>query len=155
MRLRELFLTFFYIGKVPVASGTVASFVAIFPALLILEFLPQSSLFLLSFLIFAIAIKQIDIYEKEIGEHDTKEIVIDEVAGMWLAISLVGSGILQTVLAFFAFRLFDVWKPSIIGKVDRDVSGGLGVMGDDMLAGVFGGILASLIMLLIQKLGVL
>jgi phosphatidylglycerophosphatase A len=43
-----------------------------------------------------------------------------------------------------AFRLFDISKPSIIGKIDKKGPGGLGVMGDDILAGIFGGILAGI-----------
>jgi len=47
------------------------------------------------------------------------------------------------VLSFAFFRLFDIWKPSLIGKIDRDVKGGWGVMGDDMLAGVLAGICSA------------
>jgi len=140
LNTRELFLTFFYTGKSPIASGTVGSLAAIPPALLILEFFSQSTLFLASLLIFAIGIRQTDAYEKEKGVHDASEIVIDEVAGMWLAMSLCTIGFWQVVALFFLFRLFDIWKPSVIGKIDRDVNGGLGVMGDDMVAGVAAGL---------------
>jgi phosphatidylglycerophosphatase A len=40
------------------------------------------------------------------------------------------------IFSLIYFRVFDIWKPSIIGKIDREVKGGLGVMGDDLLAGV-------------------
>ena len=49
------------------------------------------------------------------------------------------------------FRLFDIWKPSFIGKIDRDVKGGLGVMGDDVLAGIAAGIATAGVYQLIEK----
>ena len=56
------------------------------------------------------------------------------------------------VLSFVLFRIFDIWKPSIIGKVDREVKGGLGVMGDDLLAGFFAGLLGLMLIGVMQKL---
>ena len=54
-------------------------------------------------------------------------------------------------LAFIFFRLFDIWKPSIIGKIDRDVKGGLGVMGDDVVAGFAAGIASAGVYQLLLK----
>jgi len=96
-----------------------------------------------SILISIIAVKQIDIYEKEVGTHDGSEIVIDELAGMWIALSIAdigGDDYIIALIAFVYFRLFDILKPSIIGRIDRDVKGGLGVMGDDIVAGFFAGL---------------
>lgn len=144
MNLRKFFLTVGFSGLSPKAPGTVGSFVSLLLGLFLLEFLHVSTLFLLSLLITVIAIKQIDIYEKECGTHDNSEIVIDELAGMWITLSICGINssnmLIMAVLAFLYFRLFDIWKPSIIGKIDRDVKGGLGVMGDDVVAGLAAGI---------------
>ena len=57
----------------------------------------------------------------------------------------------MAVLAFVFFRIFDIWKPSIIGKIDRDVKGGLGVMGDDVIAGIAAGIASAGVYQLIEK----
>lgn len=145
--MRKLFLTVFYSGLSPKAPGTAGSFVSLLMGLALLNYLHVSTLFLLALLITVFAIKQIDIYEKEVGEHDSKEIVIDELAGMWIALSICGitqeNYIIMGILAFIWFRIFDIWKPSLIGKIDRDVSGGWGVMGDDVLAGITGGIAAA------------
>ena len=145
--MRKLFLTLFYSGLTPKAPGTAGSIVALILGMLLLKIVPDSTLFMLSILITAIAIKQIDIYEKEIGEHDSKEIVIDELAGMWLALSICGITdvifYITGALAFVYFRLFDIWKPSLIGKIDQKVKGGWGVMGDDLLAGVAAGLAAA------------
>lgn len=155
MNLRKFFLTVGFSGLSPKAPGTVGSFVSLIIGLFLLEFLHVSTLFLLSLLITVIAIKQIDIYEKEVSMHDGKEIVIDELAGMWITLSICGinsSNILYMApIAFIFFRLFDIWKPSFIGKIDRDVKGGLGVMGDDVLAGIAAGIATAGIYQLIEK----
>ncbi len=144
MNFRKFFITVGFSGLSPKAPGTVGSFISLIIGLFLLEFLHPSTLFLLALLITVIAIKQIDIYENETAIHDSKEIVIDELAGMWITLAICGinsSNVLfMAPIAFLFFRLFDIWKPSFIGKIDRDVKGGLGVMGDDILAGVAAGI---------------
>ena len=155
MNLRKFFLTVGFSGLSPKAPGTVGSFVSLIIGLFLLLFLHVSTLFLLSLLVTVIAIKQIDIYEKEVGAHDSSEIVIDELAGMWIALSICGINnsnfVIMAVLAFVFFRIFDIWKPSIIGKIDRDVKGGLGVMGDDVIAGIAAGIASAGVYQLIEK----
>ena len=144
---KKFFLTVGYSGLSPKAPGTVGSLVSLFLAMIILQFLPLSTLFMLSILISFIAVKYIDIYEKEVGIHDSSEIVIDELAGMWLTMSIAGvtsDNWVMAGIAFIYFRLFDIFKPSIIGKIDRDVKGGWGVMGDDLVAGFFAGLCTSM-----------
>jgi len=60
--------------------------------------------------------------------------------------------ILAIIFSFASFRLFDIWKPSTIGWIDREVKGGMGVMMDDVLAGIAGGILSSVLLIAIGKL---
>ena len=155
MDLSKFFLTVGFSGLSPKAPGTVGSFVSLIIGLFFLQFLHVSTLFLFFFLVTVIAIKQIDIYEKEVGAHDSSEIVIDELAGMWIALSICGINssnfVIMAVLAFVFFRIFDIWKPSIIGKIDRDVKGGLGVMGDDVIAGIAAGIASAGVYQLIEK----
>ena len=155
MNLRRFFLTVGFSGLSPKAPGTVGSFVSLLIGLFLLEFLHVSTLFLLALLITVIAIKQIDIYENETQTHDNSEIVIDELAGMWITLSICGINssniIIMASLAFIFFRIFDIWKPSIIGKIDRDVKGGLGVMGDDVVAGIAAGIATAGTYQLIEK----
>jgi len=155
LNLRKFFLTVGFSGLSPKAPGTVGSFVSLIIGLFLLLFLHVSTLFLLSLLVTVIAIKQIDIYEKEVGAHDSSEIVIDELAGMWIALSICGINssnfVIMAVLTFVFFRIFDIWKPSIIGKIDRDVKGGLGVMGDDVIAGIAAGIASAGVYQLIEK----
>ena len=141
--MRNFFLYGLNSGLLPKAPGTWGSVVGGIFGYIILLFLPQSTLFLLSILITLIAVKQINIYEKETGIHDDKRIVIDEIAGMWIAMSLAGGSLVATILSFIYFRIFDISKPSIIGKIDEKVDGGWGVMGDDLVAGIVAGILSA------------
>jgi len=145
--MRKFFLTLGYSGLSPKAPGTAGTIVSLILALVLLQYISISTLFLLALLICVISVKQIDIYEKEVGTHDGSEIVIDELAGMWIALGIANAtsdNYILALMAFIYFRLFDIWKPSIIGKIDRDVKGGWGVMGDDMVAGVFAGLCTSM-----------
>ncbi|QWU79645.1 phosphatidylglycerophosphatase A [Campylobacter novaezeelandiae] len=143
--MQKLYLTFFYSGCVKKASGTSGTLAALIPAFFILKYLGMQTLFLLSILIFIASIRIIDDYEKQSGIHDDKHIVIDEVAGVFLALAIFGNTVFAFLLSFVLFRVFDILKPSIIGVVDKKFKGGLGVMLDDMLAGLFAGLLSAVI----------
>jgi len=146
--VNKFFLTVGYSGLSPKAPGTVGSFVSLILGLILLQYVTLTTFFLITLLISVIAVKQISIYEEKLKEHDSKEIVIDELSGMWITLSVAGitneNMIFIALLGFFYFRVFDIWKPSIIGKIDKKVKGGWGVMGDDMIAGLFAGICTAL-----------
>ena len=74
------------------------------------------------------------------GVKDASEIVADEVAGMWLALMCLPAIWWLALLGFVLFRLLDIAKPGPIGWLDQRVDGGLGVMADDLLAGVVTGV---------------
>jgi phosphatidylglycerophosphatase A len=141
--MRKIFLTFFYTGLLPKAPGTWGTIAGALIALVILHFLTPETLILGAILLTIIAVKEIDKQEKETGIHDASEIVIDEVAGVWVALAMSGATVSQIIFSVLYFRLFDIWKPSFIGRIDRDVKGGLGVMGDDLLAGVIAGVCSA------------
>ncbi|MBC6439388.1 MAG: phosphatidylglycerophosphatase A [Rhodospirillales bacterium] len=71
------------------------------------------------------------------SDHDHGAIVVDEVAGQLIALIPAMLSPLLWVAAFLLFRLFDIWKPWPIRRLDRDVPGVLGVMADDIVAGIF------------------
>lgn len=159
MKLNWLFLTLFYSGHSPKAPGTIGTLVSLPLGIAVLIFLGPQTLFLLTLLITLIAIKSIDRYELQSGIHDNQKIVIDELAGIWFALS-IAPGIMfalgdltawengiavQILLSFLFFRLYDIKKPSIIGRIDRNVKGGWGVMGDDIIAGFAAGISSALL----------
>ena len=105
---------------------------------------------MLTFAITIIGIVEVNKYETTSSSHDESWIVIDETAGIWLTMVISFYGISQfqnipylytlaTISSFFLFRLFDIWKPSTIGWIDKNLQGGLGVMLDDTLAGFAAG----------------
>ena len=86
MTLNRLFITFFGTGLATKAPGTVGSFAALIVGVLLLKVVPMETLFMLTFAITLIGIFEINKYEKITNSHDDKSIVIDEVAGMWIAL---------------------------------------------------------------------
>ncbi len=104
-----------------------------------------NTLFLAAVLIGLIAIAQIDKEEEESKIHDSSYIVIDELVGMWLAMAISGLSLAGVVLSFIFFRIYDITKPSLIGKIDKEIKGGLGVVADDALAGILAGLSVLLI----------
>ncbi|MCK0496707.1 phosphatidylglycerophosphatase A [Helicobacter pylori] len=137
--LRMCFLTLFFSGYSKKAPGTIGSLVALLLGLPILIF-SANTLFLAAVLIGLIAIAQIDKEEEESKIHDSSYIVIDELVGMWLAMAISGLSLAGVILSFIFFRIYDITKPSLIGKIDKEVKGGLGVVADDALAGVLAGL---------------
>ncbi|GAA7056848.1 phosphatidylglycerophosphatase A [Helicobacter pylori] len=137
--LRACFLTLFFSGYSKKAPGTIGSLVALLLGLPILIF-SANTLFLAAVLIGLIAIAQIDKEEEESKIHDSSYIVIDELVGMWLAMAISGLSLAGVILSFIFFRIYDITKPSLIGKIDKEVKGGLGVVADDALAGVLAGL---------------
>ncbi|WP_231247990.1 phosphatidylglycerophosphatase A [Helicobacter pylori] len=142
--LRACFLTLFFSGYSKKAPGTIGSLVALLLGLPILIF-SANTLFLAAVLIGLIAIAQIDKEEEESKIHDSSYIVIDELVGMWLAMAISGLSLAGVVLSFVFFRIYDITKPSLIGKIDKEVKGGLGVVADDALAGVLAGLSVLLV----------
>ncbi len=104
-----------------------------------------NTLFLGAVFVGLIAIAQIDKEEEETKRHDSSYIVIDELVGMWLAMAISGLSLAGVVLSFIFFRIYDITKPSLIGKIDKEVKGGLGVVADDALAGVLAGLSVLLV----------
>ncbi|CUU67851.1 phosphatidylglycerophosphatase A [Campylobacter hyointestinalis subsp. hyointestinalis] len=143
--MQKLFLTFFGTGLLKPAPGTWGSLAGAVFGVLIFKFIGDQTLFLASLLLFLASIKVINDYESKTGSHDANHIVIDEVAGVWLTISISGETWMQIALSIIFFRVLDITKPSIIGRIDKNVKGGLGVMGDDMVAGLFAGLLSAIV----------
>ncbi|MGN8503059.1 phosphatidylglycerophosphatase A family protein [Helicobacter pylori] len=142
--LRACFLTLFFSGYSKKAPGTIGSLVALLLGLPVLIF-SANTLFLGAVFIGLIAITQIDKEEEESKIHDSSYIVIDELVGMWLAMAISGLSLAGVVLSFIFFRIYDITKPSLIGKIDKEVKGGLGVVADDALAGVLAGLSVLLV----------
>ncbi|MCR8678703.1 MULTISPECIES: phosphatidylglycerophosphatase A family protein [Campylobacter] len=163
--MQKLFVTFFYSGLLRPAPGTWGSLAGSIAGVAIYYYIGLETLFMASILLFLASISVIDSYEAKSGTHDDSSIVIDEVAGVWVAISIALSsweqfgvdkfGWISVVLAFVFFRILDITKPSIIGRLDRNLKGGLGVMSDDMVAGGFAGLITAAVVAILVKFGLI
>ena len=143
----HLFATWFGVGLIRPAPGTWGSFAA----LLIWYFAecmhPTAHVILPIFILFSWLVCSQATKDSDSKDHSA--IVIDEVAGMFVALSLVPHGIMTYLCAFLLFRLFDIWKPWPISWVDQNVQGGLGILLDDLIAGLFaGGIIYAILILI-------
>lgn len=133
-KIQKHIATFLGVGFAPKASGTVASLATI-PLYLLLRKL-SLPLYLFSIgKVVAAGVWACTAAEKEFGE-DPSEAVIDEVAGMLIGLVSRTKDPKEIALAFLIFRAFDIIKPGIVGTLDRKVKGGLGIMADDIAAGI-------------------
>ena len=124
-------------GLAPKAQGTFGSLAALLPWLL-LRHLPSPLYAGIVVFAFALGVWACDVAGRALGVDDHRSLVWDEFVGQWIALVPALFAPWWAVLAGFAlFRLFDVAKPWPIGWLDRRLKGGLGVMADDAVAGVF------------------
>jgi phosphatidylglycerophosphatase A len=136
--------TFFGIGRAPFAPGTIASFVALPFAWLILFKLGPTALVAASLIAFAIGVWACDLHARKTGVADPSECVIDEVAGQWLACAVAPLSPLGFTIAFALFRLFDITKVWPVSEGEK-LKGGWGIMVDDMLAGGLAALIISVL----------
>ena len=132
-----LVATCFGAGLVRWAPGTAASALALPAAWLLRSHAGTIGLAAATLIVLAIGIWAAGACERRSGTRDSPAIVIDEVAGQWIALLLIPPDPAAYGIGFVLFRLFDVAKPWPIRLVDRHVKGGMGVMLDDVVAGVF------------------
>lgn len=129
--------TWFGSGKIPVAPGTMGSLATLPFAYLLHTMIGWHALVVAAIVAFTLGWIATRYYLKFNATHtDPKEVVIDEVAGQLLALALVTPTVGGYVMGFVLFRLFDVIKPWPISWFDRHVKGAMGVMLDDILAGI-------------------
>jgi len=123
-------------GLAPKAPGTFGTLAAV-PVYWLIQDLswPLYASWLL--VTFALGVYWCDRSARELGVHDHGGIVWDEFVGYWITMFLIPVGWWWTLLGFVLFRFFDILKPWPISWLDRNVSGGLGIMVDDVVAGVY------------------
>lgn len=126
------------VGKIPWAPGTWGSLVGLALWWLIQPDFVQGLIMI--FLTSLAGFWAVHSYEKQSGAHDPKEVIIDEVIGMWITLLAFPTHFLWLSAGFILFRLFDIWKPFPIGWLDRKVGGALGTILDDVVAGLFAGL---------------
>lgn len=122
-------------GAAPKAPGTFGTAAAV------LLYLPMSQLTAWWYVAILLVTTVIGIYlcdktSRDWGVHDHGAIVWDEFVGFWITMLLIPPTWYWILAGFLLFRLFDIWKPWPIRYIDRSVHGGLGIMLDDILAGI-------------------
>jgi phosphatidylglycerophosphatase A len=134
--------TWFGCGASKLAPGTMGSFGAI-PVHLGLRLLPAPIHLAAIVGITAVGVWSSNEMAKAMGVEDPQCVVIDEVAGTLLAMGMVRhSSIGVQLLALGLFRLFDIWKPGVIDTVQNAKPEGVGIMADDVLAGILAGVVS-------------
>ena len=140
------------LGLVPVGPGTVGSILGWLIFIVLSHFITAAVLVTLTFFVIIFSIYISTVVTKDLIEKDHKSIVIDEMAGIWLAmipvIFIASSQYERTIYAMLAliiFRIFDIFKPFPISYIDKNFKNGLGVVLDDLMAAIFAAFFSSLI----------
>ncbi|WP_372863972.1 phosphatidylglycerophosphatase A [Spongiibacter sp.] len=135
-------------GLAPKAPGTFGTLAAL-PLWFALQYLPASSYIAVVVAAFALGVYLCGETARALGVHDHGGIVWDEFVGLWIALFLLPPGWPWLLLGFALFRLFDIWKPWPIRVLDARVHGGLGIMIDDVLAGIYAFFVLQLLFVLL------
>jgi phosphatidylglycerophosphatase A len=143
-------------GLSPRAPGTFGTLAAIPLYVLIFHLSLPLQLFIV-FISFCIGIYLCQATAEAFGVHDHPAIVWDEFVGFWLTMLVLpffnlSLSFLYIVIGFCLFRFFDIAKPWPIGFIDSKVSGGLGIMLDDVLAGIYAAIVFIIVLLALGKI---
>ena len=135
--LHKLVVTVAGAGYSPLAPGTAGSAVAVLLYILIGHFTdietPYYIILLLSFVLGWYSTSEME----KIWPHDDSKVVVDEFIGIWISLLFIPYSILNAILAFVLFRIYDIWKPLGIKSIDQKLGGAAGVILDDVLAGAY------------------
>jgi len=145
MRPASLLATWFGCGRIKPAPGTWGTLGALPPALLVAWLAGWWGLLLGAVLCFFAGVWAGQRHARALGSADPGEVVIDEVAGVWLTLVPLCLDWRLWVLAFVVFRAADILKPWPASWCDRHLAGGLGIMTDDLVAGLYAAVVTALL----------
>ncbi len=141
-----LISTWFCTGLLPKAPGTWGSLAALPFAWVIVSQWGYTALTFGVVLVFLLGWWSSAAYVTLTGGEDPGEVVIDEVAGQWIVLLAAPLDPIAYAGAFLLFRLFDILKPWPVSFADKTIKGGLGIMLDDILAGIYGAAILALVL---------
>ena len=152
-----LFLTLLGIGKIKFAPGSVASLATCIFFFILQNYLNLIILFFLTILVFFYSLISINRSYNAFKSEDPEEIVIDEFVGQMLPLLAIpiyetlnpAPKLFYCVAAFILFRFFDILKPYPINYIDNNTKGALGIMLDDIVAGIFTTIVLIIVFLIL------
>lgn len=148
-KLIMLIASGFYTGYLPKAPGTWGSLIGI-PLFLILDKLSLPGYLGMTAGLFFIGTFAAGEAEKILDFRDPGTVVIDEIVGMLIALTAVPAKPHYIISGFILFRLFDILKPFPVNFFDQRIHGGLGIMLDDVIAGLYSLAVLQLLRLLLQ-----
>ena len=149
ININNIFVSVFGIGYIPFASGTFGSLAGLIIGYII-YLINYNLLILLIPLLLILGIKASQVYQNKTGEKDSSVIVIDEVVGQLIAMLTVLDNLLLVFASFIIFRIYDIFKPWPASYFDKKMKNGIGVMLDDVIAGIYTLITISLIQILVR-----
>jgi phosphatidylglycerophosphatase A len=129
--------TWFGVGLSPKAPGTMGSIAALPFAYVIQIYGGNGALFAAAIIAFIVGCIACEKYLPYTDALDPREMVIDEVHGQWLLLSVMPATLISYIIGLLLFRFFDILKPWPISAADRNIHGGFGVMFDDTLAAIY------------------
>lgn len=144
LNLNTMFVSVFGIGFIPFASGTFGSLAGLIIGY-VLNLINYNLFFIIIPMLFILGVIASNTYQKQTGEKDSSVIVIDEVVGQLIAMMFVMDDYVLVFISFIIFRLFDIYKPWPASYADKKMTGGFGVMLDDVFAGIYTAIFIFLI----------
>ncbi len=140
MKIATFIATCAGIGRLPRMPGTYGALLAL-PLAWALMLVSVNVFIIASSIVLTIGTWAAHVHANESKSQDPQEVIIDEVAGQFIALWAVAfgfvSGWLGFIIAFILFRAFDICKPFPINYLDKHVKGGIGIMLDDVVAGLF------------------
>lgn len=140
--ISKVIATVFFIGYIPFAPGTFGSLAGlVFIWIFRPDFLQQIIILTAGFII---GVLSSQVVEKDFKIKDSRHIVIDEFIGYLASVIYLPLTVGYLIAAFFLFRFFDILKPPPIRNLEKIFSGGIGVMIDDLLAGIFTNIILQI-----------
>ena len=142
--------TGFYVGNIPLAPGTFGSLLGL-PLCFFLTGIPMPAAILAGLLFIGLAVWIADHAAQVLKRKDPGCIVIDEIAGLVVALIGVPFHVATVTIGFVLFRFFDILKPYPIRMIDRRLSGGFGIVADDVVAGIFANITIRILILLLDS----
>ncbi|MFH0798603.1 MAG: phosphatidylglycerophosphatase A [Pseudomonadota bacterium] len=152
-RIITFFATGCYAGNIPVAPGTWGTVVGLALYWLIRTLpAPAYGATVVAFIAFAVWIS--DQASRIFGEEDPQQVVIDEIAGILVTLAFLHPSLKVAMAGFVLFRLFDITKPPPIRWIERRFAGGLGIVFDDVAAGVYANIMLRLLVFLLPMAGI-
>ena len=152
MNLFKLIVTFFFIGNVRIAPGTIASFATVIIFYAFAKYFNVFSFMLTISAVILLSFVAVDAYTTDLLEKDKSEIVIDEVIGQSIAllpllifVENTSPKFFMCIISLLFFRFFDIVKPYPINKIDK-MNNTFGVIFDDILAGIFAALLLTFVL---------